>query len=108
MARFQDTSALFGESGGGTSGNIKCEWCGTDYNGRESKDGTAKSSSETICFEDFGGRQICDCCFEEVEAAVLALMPRIIPWFIRILQSRRRQLEGQEAMIGQLRRALNQ
>lgn len=47
-------------------------------------------------------------CVRACVRAVLSLMPRIIPWFIRILQSRRQRLEGQEAMIVQLRRALKQ
>ncbi len=39
---------------------------------------------------------------------MLALMPHIVPWFIRILQSRRQQLEGLEAMIAALRVALKE
>lgn len=108
MARFEDTSGLFGQGGGGTGGNIKCEWCGKNHTGRENKGGEAKSSSETIYFDNFGDLQVCDCCFEEVEAAVLPLMPRIVPWFIRILQSKRRHLEQHEAMVAALRVALKE
>ncbi len=108
MARFEETSGLFGESDGGTSGNIRCEWCGKNYTGRENREGEAKSSSELICFDQFGKLQICDCCFEEVEHAVLALMPRIVPWFVRILKSQRQRLEGLEAMIAALRAAIKE
>lgn len=108
MARFEDTSGLFGEIGGGTSGNIRCEWCGNNYTGRENKEGEGRSSSEVICYAYFGEKQICDCCFEAVEKAVLSLIPSIMPWFIRILRSKRQQLEQYEATIAALRVALKE
>lgn len=101
MARFEESSGLFGQPGGGTGGNIKCEWCGKNYTGRENKEG------EAIFFDQFGRLQICDCCFGEVEAAVLSLMPRIIPWFIRILRRKRRQLTQYDVMIAELQRVLS-
>ena len=38
MARFEDTPELFGGGAGtGTTGNIICEWCGTNYGNRENE-----------------------------------------------------------------------
>jgi len=55
-----------------------------------------------------GGKQICECCFEAVENAVLQRMEDIIPWFTRILQARERQTEAIQRLIAQLRETLQQ
>lgn len=106
MARFEDTPDLFGVGvGAGTYANINCDWCRTKYSGRETADGEA-TSDESITWTDFGDLQICDCCFEKVENAVLERMDAIVPWFIRILAKRRERLAGREAMIIELKKAL--
>lgn len=106
MARFEDTPGLFGIGvGGATYGNITCEWCGTDYAGRQDKRSEG-FSDEAIGNTHFGDLQVCDCCFEKVEAAVLSRMGDIIPWFIRILKARRTELKSKERMLVALRKAL--
>jgi hypothetical protein len=108
MARFEDTPELFGGGAGtGTTGNIICEWCGTNYGNRENEQGEPTSlDNESISHTTFGGKQICECCFEAVENAVLQRMEDIIPWFTRILQARERQTEAMQRLIAQLRETL--
>lgn len=107
MARFEDSPELFGAGvGSSTCGNITCQWCGTDYSGREDADGEASMSNDSIGFTRFGDFQICDCCFEQVEDAVLSRIHDIIPWFIRILQSDKQRLQNQENMLEELKRHL--
>lgn len=106
MARFEDSPDLFGYGAGqGTYGNIGCGWCGKKYHDREDRQGNPKTD-ESILFTDFGGLQVCECCFEEVEAAVLERMDDIIPWFIRILEKRQGKMDQMAAMIAALRKTL--
>jgi hypothetical protein len=93
MARFEDTPALFGISGGCvTYGDIDCHFCGEKYEGREDSEGQG-IASESISVDHFGNLQVCDCCFENLENAVLLNMSRILPWYVRILQSRKLNLD---------------
>ncbi len=104
--RFTDSPGLFGHgAGAGTYGNITCDWCGKDYLDRESEEGDS-FSDESIGVAWFGSKQICDCCFEAVEEAVLNHIDDIIPWFIEILASKRTELEDSENMIARLKKGL--
>ena len=107
--RFEDTAGLFGVGRGmGTSADITCEWCGHHYTNREQTGGEPLPGSETIAFVQFGGVQVCDCCFGDVEAAVIRAMPDILPWFIRILQSRRLALKEQKQLVADLVAAIKE
>lgn len=91
--RFEDTPDLFGLGiGSGTVGAIECEWCGNVYNeDNESGDGDVIDSTiDSVGFTNFGNKQICDCCFEKVENAVLARMDDILTWFRRIQDVRKK------------------
>lgn len=106
MARFEDTPGLFGGEGGGeTRGNTTCDWCGKRYDEREDAIGN-HIGDEYITVTDFGEKQICDCCFETVENAVLARMTDIIPWYIRILESKQKNLRHRREQIAELKKAL--
>jgi len=102
MARFEDSPGLFGGGNGfGTTGKITCGWCGTKYPEGDSDD-------EITHFADFGDLKILECCFEKVEKAILAHISDIIPWFIRILRARRRDLLKKESAIHELDAALSE
>lgn len=106
MARFEDTPGLFGVGGGGgTYGNISCEYCGTAYGNRESAEGEA-TADESIGVVVFGKKQVCDCCFEEIEEAVLSHMGDILPWFLRILQTQKQRFEQREGFLEKIKDAL--
>lgn len=108
MARFEDTPGLFGVGvGGGTYGDVTCDWCGTEYTGREGKDGEA-TGDEAISITYFGDLQIASCCFEKVEEAVLSHIDVIVPWFTRILRKKRNRLSGQEGRLKELQRVLSE
>ena len=109
MARFEDSLYPFGSdvNGSETYGNIKCDWCGREYTGREDKFGN-NITDDAIGFYQFGNLQVCDCCFENLEYVVLSRMDDIIPWFIRILKKRKVILERQEGMIAKLRQTLKE
>ncbi|MBI2594839.1 MAG: hypothetical protein HYW38_01095 [Candidatus Colwellbacteria bacterium] len=99
MARFEETSGLFGSCGGGTTSAITCDLCNTKYpKGRLGGDG--------ISHDDFAGMEVCSCCYEVVENAVLARMSSIIPWFIRILKSQEVKLDQRKKMVLELMTAL--
>ena len=101
MLRFENSPGLFGVGiGGSTLSDIKCEWCGTVYDGRELEDGEPRSSSESIGVVYFGSLLVLECCYAKVEAAVLAHIIDIIPWYMRILTSReRRHYQEQEQIV---------
>lgn len=101
MPRFENTPGLFGRGvGEATFKEIACDWCGTKYPDR------AYPLSESISFTKFGDLTIVECCFEKVEEAVFSRIDDIIPWFVRILLSRRQTLEQREGMIAGLREVL--
>ena len=107
MARFEDSPGLFGLGiGSGTYGNCICEWCGTEYEDREDEEGEPLNGNESISLVWFGDKQICDCCFEKVEDAVLLCMDDIIPWFIKILAGKRNEVEVFEDMLKRLKAAI--
>jgi hypothetical protein len=98
MARFEDTPDLFGVGvGGGKDGPIKCEWCGKTY----------PAGNESISFTVFGDKQVCDCCFEIIEEAVLDRIDDIVSWFIRILKNKRKILEDREETLRELKKTLD-
>jgi|GEM_PF-3254922 len=100
--RFIDENfGLFGSGvSGGSSYEIKCEWCGTihnkDYDGAEDGDGNENLSGDYVSYLMFGDKEICECCFDKIEAAVMQYMPYILPWYRRILDAQRRRLEKSE------------
>ena len=101
MARFEETSGLFGSCGGVTTSAITCGLCKTKYpKGRLGDDG--------ICHDNLAGIEVCSCCFEAIENAIIARMSSIIPWYIRIIKSWRGRLEGRERMVSELRKALEE
>jgi len=88
--RVEDSPGLFGLGiGYSTCSGIKCDWCGTLYEDDKDED-------KYVSWADFGGKQICQCCFEQIEDAVLSHIDDILPWYARILQARRTDLEKLE------------
>jgi hypothetical protein len=101
--RFEDTPELFGGGcGTGSNGDLICEFCGKTYKDREDKDGNPYDSSESISITTFAGKQVCDCCFEEIENEILSRMDDIIPWFTRILKAQHKNLENYDNMLKEL------
>ena len=97
MSRFENTPELFGSGlGASTSGGITYDWCGVEY----------PEGDESIGHTSFGGKQICDCCFETIETAVLKRMEDIIPWYIRILNEKEKGIRQRKAQIKGLKAAL--
>ena len=82
MSRFEDTPALFGIGvGRSTCGDIQCEWCETLYN--EGEDKRESYDNDSVRWVDFGGKIVCECCFERVEKAIFTSRRDIIPWLKR-------------------------
>ena len=105
--RFEDTAGLFGcDSGVSTGYELECELCGRVHNPGADPDENPASEGDSICNTEFAGLQVCDCCFHKIESAVLARMPDILPWFIRIIKSREKQTAKVRALIGQVAEAL--
>lgn len=98
--RFENSPDLFGSGmGTGTYGEFVCDWCGSVHN---SGCGDNNLSDVAIKFTHFGGLQIGEDCFEEVEEAVLRRMSDILPWYGRYLEARRRALERAESALGEV------
>ncbi len=104
MARFENSPGLFGVgSGGSTSGDLLCEWCGTEYHGvSDDEDG----GEDFISHVKFGNLTVAECCFEKVERAVLFHMKDILPWFERILKHKEHQTDAFKNLIESLRGTL--
>ena len=106
MARFEDTPGLFGNgSGASTSAEIHCDLCHTTYNVGKDGDGQ-EGQGDSVCHVFFCGLEICDCCFEKIERAVLMDMGEIIPWYTRILEARAKEIRKSFGQLGSLKQAL--
>ena len=80
VERLVDSPGLFGNgSGHGTSATVECEWCGTTHEG---------SATENTLIVNFGGKQVAECCFGQIEQAVLLQMDNILPWYTAIQRGR--------------------
>ena len=98
--RFDESPGLFGCGlGYGTSAEIKCDWCGTIYNEGANNDNEDEIPGEDVTHTTFGGKTICECCFEHVEDAVLNEMGFVLPWFRRIVESKQKQLSRYDAAL---------
>ena len=98
--RFEDSHGLFGtNSGFGTTRALTCDFCHQTYPEKAVGD-------DGIAVDNFGDRQICPCCFEKVEKAVLENMGRILPWFLRILMSKKKTIEDLEQVVRDIQKAL--
>ena len=95
VERFENSPDLFGAGGSGTTNGLTCEWCGTEYPARDEDD-------DSRCYTHFAGKQVCDCCFGEIEQAVLSRMEDILPWFTRLLEARRAKLAGNDEAVDAL------
>lgn len=93
MARIIPGGGLFNTDEGrvATCRNVHCDWCGTTYTDRE--DETGEGYGDSIEIAQFGHLQVLECCFEKVEAAVLANIGDIIPWFLKILDGQQRYID---------------
>jgi len=85
--RFEETPDLFGGGmGSGSTDELICEWCGNVYERQP-------ACGDSVSFTHFGNKQICYCCFEKVENAVLKRMPAILKWYRRLLDAKKKQLK---------------
>ena len=89
--RREDSPELFGGGvGSGRYAEITCEWCGAVHNKGCEDD---RDGGESVCWTDFAGKLVCDCCFEAIEEEVLDRLPDILPWAKRILTQTRDSLQ---------------
>lgn len=90
--RHIDSPELFGVGcGGGTSGDITCEFCNTPYNEGADEAGDFHDR-DSIRFTSFADLTICECCFERVEDEIERRMPDILRWYRAIVERRRAEL----------------
>ena len=91
IERFEDSPGLFG-CGAGTStcAQQHCDVCGTTYNEGcdEEYDG-----GEWIRWAWFGPFEVCECCFGEIEKAVLGRMANILPWYRRYIDAKKEKID---------------
>lgn len=102
MGRIEDSPELFGAGCGiSTIGSITCEWCGNTYHeDNEDEDGDIIDNGvESICFTEFAGKQICDCCYEKIESEILRRMKDVLIWYRHIQDTRRNQVENTEVLL---------
>lgn len=99
MDRYENSPELFGCGMGVSSvGPLYCELCGRVHNkGNEDKKGDIIDQNvESVCWTNFAGKQICECCFEIIEREILYRMKDILPWYTRYLATKRAKLERAE------------
>ena len=62
----------------GTGFELRCGWCGKVYNkGVVNEDDVEGISVNSI---RFGSLEVAECCFRDIENAVVSWLPEIIPW----------------------------
>lgn len=87
--RHEQSPGLFGLGiGTSTSGPVTCEWCSTVHNQGIDPEGNGPDG-DWVGTAAFGSLQVCECCYSEVESAVLACIDDILAWYGRILARRR-------------------
>lgn len=97
--RFEDSPELFGGGAGmSTTGSVHCQFCGETY------EDTADIQS--VVFTTFAGLQVCHCCFEKIEGEILCRMQDILPWFSRILASRRKRTDALQELLNSVKDAI--
>lgn len=107
MDRLIDSIALFGvDMGSSTQGNTHCDWCGAKETDRELPGGEPKFDSDSIKYDEFGNKQILECCFGDVEDAVLRSMHLILPWYIKLLETRQQTLNERYGNLRQIKKLL--
>jgi hypothetical protein len=106
MARYEDSSFLFGVgSGDSTDGEIICDVCGNVYNKGISTDEDGDNDiefGESVRYQDFGELQVCECCFEKIETAVLVNIEDILKWYRRIIQARKNNIQKSEKLLNEV------
>ena len=81
MDRIKDSPELFGcGAGRSTTGEIVCEWCGNTYED--------KLDITSICWTEFAGKEICECCFGKIEAEIIRRIDDILPWYKKYLMEK--------------------
>ena len=106
--RIEDSPELFGFGVGmGTLGNTECEFCGVKYEGREDEDGEPLYESCSIRMTDFAGKRICECCFGKIEFEILARMPSILTWYIKIIKNKDNQIQEAKQLIDNIIKEVN-
>jgi hypothetical protein len=85
MSRIINEFGLFG--GGfshGTCGDLKCDWCGVVHNeGADAlhAEDDSYNMDESVSYSHFGGKIICEDCYEKFEDAMLYQMPAVLKWY---------------------------
>lgn len=101
MTRFDNSPELFGGGAGtGTGHSITCGLCKTNYN--EDIGPSNPIGGDTVNFTRFAGIQVCDCCFENIETAVLKRMDYILYWYNQILDDRLDRILKHKKLVRQI------
>ena len=104
--RHDDSPELFGGGcGAGTSGDIECDICHEKYN-QGADEAEDYADRTTVCWTDFAGLTVCDCCFWKIEEEVLKRMPQIIPWYQKIVEERLKKSQMAVANLGSLKEVI--
>jgi len=99
--RFEDSPGLFGEGiGSATHGEFHCDFCGMVY--FEGADRDENYDNEGVGEALFAGMNVGDCCFWKVEMAVWNSRIQILQWFDRIMERRRKAVDGEERLMEKL------
>ena len=87
MERFEDSPDLFGcGCGSSTNGEEVCDWCGKVWNkglDGDELDEYDEYEGVSIRYTNFGGKNICECCFGEIENAIWARRKDVAIWLKR-------------------------
>jgi hypothetical protein len=102
MARFEDSPNLFGYGvGDSTDGEVICEICGNVYNKGIGIDENNEDEDcgDSVRYTEFAGLQVCECCFDKIENEILKRMPDILSWYKRVVESQKKSVQDNEALL---------
>ena len=103
MSRIIDEFGLFG--GGfsyGTCGDLKCDWCGVIHNeGADAlhAEDDSYDMDDSVSYSHFGGKVICEYCYEAFESAMLWQMPAVLKWYRKYVDEMKKNVSQADASL---------
>lgn len=84
----------FGQIGYSTESELICGWCKGVHNKGIDVDMPGSLPGYTVYHVKFGDLVVADCCFADLESAVLSSMPGIVLWLEKLLDQKQKEVDN--------------